>query len=419
MKRPLILFLLLLILLGAFPIFSSANDMAVTLMSDDEWAYLRLLNDERLEKGVLPLSTFDALKNASDMRSLELGKQFSHTRPNGTFWESVLDENNIKYNGQVETNSSVEKDYKKVFANFKNSNEQYKNLTRDFFRHSSESFNSDAENILKVTFNNILIGGCEFERVYLLGYDGNRMNITIGESLSDEKYILACKCSHGVSYMPVSEKMLTMDTNKVGRQTAVIKYGNLNAKVNLYVDFADVNPKAWYYGYVRKAYDKELFSGTSATEFSPDVQLSRAMFVTVLARVVDFDPSICGYSTFNDVPKNSWYSSAVAWAYDQGIVSGVGNNEFHPEDPVTREQICLMLKKFAEKIKVELPVNTEEKVFKDNDKISSWAADAVSACQKAGIVGGDANDNFNPSSGATRAQAALMLVKFSEIVGDN
>ena len=261
--RKLLIFLLLaMIVFGSFSFTISANDPA-TLMSYYEWEYLRLLNDERLEKGLLPLSTFDALNNASRTRAKELGKQFSHTRPNGQFWETVLRENIISYNGSVETNIYGDYEYKNIFKTFCANKEQYKNLTRDFFRHSSEAFNTDKDNANKVTFNNILIGGCEFKKISLLGYNGNRLHIKVGESLSDSKYVLACECSHGVSYMPVSKKMLTMDTGKVGKQTAVIKYGNLRAYVNLYADFTDVDQGSWYYKSVMNAYEQGLFSGTS------------------------------------------------------------------------------------------------------------------------------------------------------------
>ena len=414
-KRSLILILAFLMIFGTLSFTVSAND-PVTKMSDEEWAYLRLLNDERISKGLLPLSCFDALESACEVRAKELGKTFSHTRPNGSFWDSIFEEYGIKVNGTVETSIAGEKDYKKIFKSFCDNREQYNNLTRDFFRHSAQAFNQDADNSYKVTFNNILIGGCTIKRISLIGYDGNRMHMKVGHSLSDEEFILVCECEHGKSYMPVSSKALKMDSGKVGRQTATISYGDMTAPVNLYLDFADVDADAWYYAPVTKAYDNDLFSGTSSTEFSPNEVMTRAMFVTVLARVIDFDPSVCGSSGFSDVPDNAWYARAVAWASEEGIVSGTGANKFSPDAQITREQICLILTKFAEKLGVELPEINEEKIFNDEASISSWAAEAVNICQKAGIVSGDVLDNFNPAKGTKRCEAATMLVKFSDLV---
>ncbi|MBQ7500610.1 MAG: S-layer homology domain-containing protein [Clostridia bacterium] len=417
LKKPLVFLLLALIVFGSFSFVISANDPA-TLMSYYEWEYLRLLNNERVDKGLLPLSTFDALNNASRTRAKELGKQFNHYRPNGgQFWETVLRENIITYNGSVETNIYGNYEYDDIFKTFCANKEQYSNLTRKFFRHSSEAFNTDPDNDFKVTFNNILIGGCEFKKIRLLGYGGNRMHLKVGGSLSDEQYVLVCECSHGTSYMPIAENMVEMASDKAGKQTAVIKYGDsLRATVNLYVDFTDVDQGSWYYAGVTSAYDKGLFSGTSSKEFSPEAPLTRAMFVTALARVVDFDTSVYGKSTFDDVGEDAWYSSAVAWAADKGIISGVGNNEFKPNEPITREQICTILSKFAASLSVALPYEYQDKTFADADSISEWAAASVTACQRAGIVGGDTDDNFNPGSGAKRCEAAIMLVRFSNII---
>ena len=141
------------------------------------------------------------------------------------------------------------------------------------------------------------------------------------------------------------------------------------------------------------------------------------MFVTVLSRVADFDTTVYGKSTFSDVKADAWYSSAVEWAYDLGIISGIGNNEFKPDDPITREQICAILTKFAATKSFTLPIDNVSQTFTDDAAISAWASAAVYNCQRAGIVSGDTAGNFNPAQGAKRSEAAVMLVRFNSIIG--
>ena len=106
--------------------------------------------------------------------------------------------------------------------------------------------------------------------------------------------------------------------------------------------FDDISKDDWYYKYVDFVTDKEYFVGTSETTFSPEMSMTRAMFVVVLAALegVKVDNNV---SPFADVPANTWYSGAVKWAADKGVVAGIGDNKFAPDTAISREQMAVMM----------------------------------------------------------------------------
>ncbi len=177
--------------------------------------------------------------------------------------------------------------------------------------------------------------------------------------------------------------------------------------------FKDVSAGDWYEHYVDYAVTYGLFSGTSKTTFSPNKKVTRAQFVQVLAALSGVDTSNNNVkSGFSDVPKGQWYTAAVKWASQNGIVSGNGNGKFAPDANVTREQMCVMLVSYAKYRKMTLKKLEAKATFADHKKISSWARDAVYACQRADFVNGKSGNQFDPKGTGTRAEAAVMFTKF-------
>ena len=115
-------------------------------------------------------------------------------------------------------------------------------------------------------------------------------------------------------------------------------------------DFQDVKLTAWYYQAVDYATREGLFAGTSATTFSPELGMTRAMFVTALGRMAGQTGKSGMASCFTDVDPDAWYGPSVEWAAGQQIVSGVGNNRFAPDEPIPREQLAVMLMKYVSSI---------------------------------------------------------------------
>ena|GEM_PF-801069 len=122
-----------------------------------------------------------------------------------------------------------------------------------------------------------------------------------------------------------------------------------------------------------------------------------------------------GGGSFTDVAVGAYYSPYVEWAYQKGLISGYGGGAYGPSDAVTREQMCLILYKYAEKMGVSL--SGTGKTFTDDAAISSWAREAVSVLSGAGIIAGNGDGSFGPQSSCTRAQVAQMLMQFSQLIG--
>ena len=160
--------------------------------------------------------------------------------------------------------------------------------------------------------------------------------------------------------------------------------------------------------------DEGYFVGTSGQTFSPNEKMTRGMFIAVLARVNGADLSYFNYSAFSDVRATDYYSSAVTWAYQNDIVAGTSKETFSPSQPVTREQICLILSNYLHHLNSgDVADERENKTFYDDYKISKWARDAVYEMQSYGYLVGDSNGCFRPTDNTTRAEAAVVFSRLS------
>ena len=170
--------------------------------------------------------------------------------------------------------------------------------------------------------------------------------------------------------------------------------------------FSDVAADAWYADAVTYVRDNGLMSGTSDTTFTPGGTMTRGMLVTTLYRMAG-SPSLenedLGYP-FADVPGDAWYAGGVCWARLAGVVGGYSEDQFGPDDPVTREQIAAILWRYAGSPAAESGTD-----FADEGSISAYAAQAVDWARANGIVNGVEDNRFLPQSSATRAQVATIL----------
>ena len=178
--------------------------------------------------------------------------------------------------------------------------------------------------------------------------------------------------------------------------------------------FRDVRASDWFYSGVKFAYQHGLFQGTAADMFSPDEPMTRAMLVTVLWRM-DGKPAAAGGSSFTDVPRGQWYTEAVAWAAENGVVNGVGGGKFEPDGNVTREQIATILYRYAGLRGVPTGGRADLGSFPDGGAVSGWAYDALSWANAAGLIAGTREggvDYLAPQQNATRAQVAVILMRY-------
>lgn len=174
--------------------------------------------------------------------------------------------------------------------------------------------------------------------------------------------------------------------------------------------FTDVTG-GWYSEQVDYVYEQGLMDGTSDTAFSPDMTLSRGMMLTILYRMAG-KPPVVGVN-FTDVEYGKWYSDAALWARQTGIAEGSGDGTLGHADPLTREQMAVMLYRYARQRGYSIRPGADLNGFADADKVSSWAKDAMSWAASAGLLQG-ADGKLNPGGYADRAQTAVVIARFHQ-----
>ena len=182
--------------------------------------------------------------------------------------------------------------------------------------------------------------------------------------------------------------------------------------------FTDVPESRWSYPYIKELYEAGVVSGTTATTFAPDMTMTRAMLVSVLWRLAG-EPAPKGTNTFDDVPNGAWYTDAVTWAAENGVVAGIGNGRFDPDGSVTREQTAVILFNYAQSKGYDVSARADLSVFPDAGSVSGWAQDALAWANAAGLISGAVRGTqtiLDPQGSASRAQVAMILMGYVEHV---
>lgn len=182
--------------------------------------------------------------------------------------------------------------------------------------------------------------------------------------------------------------------------------------------FVDVKSTDWFYNAVKYAGDNNLFKGTTATTFAPQISMTRSMFVTVLHRLAH-EPAASASSVFADVPTNQYYSNAVAWANTNRIVSGYSDGQFHPNDPITREQMAVIFYQYAQFAGYSTAYSNTALFdsFPDKGNVSAYAAEAVKWAAYTGLLSGSSG-KLQPKNTASRAEVAQIMLNFCQkIIG--
>lgn len=182
--------------------------------------------------------------------------------------------------------------------------------------------------------------------------------------------------------------------------------------------FVDVKENNWFYNAVMEAYYKGLMVGVTDDTFDPNGTMSRAMLVSVLHRMQG-SPAPEGTVSFADVKAGKWYTNAVLWAAENGIVSGIGEGKFAPNDPITREQFAAIICRYAAWAGFDTTRRAELAVFTDARNISSWAVEDVRWAVAEGLISGKENHGelaIDPKGNATRAEAAVILTKVDTLL---
>ena len=176
--------------------------------------------------------------------------------------------------------------------------------------------------------------------------------------------------------------------------------------------FPDVDENDWFYDEVVYVYENGLMNGVENNQFAPNTATNRAMLATILYRLAG-QPDVSGDLPFTDVAAGTWYTDAVLWAAQNGIVNGLGENTFAPMNTLTREQLVTMLYRYAEAEGYDVSAAADLSGYPDAGKVQSWAQEAMTWAVAEGIVEG-MDGNLNPAGNATRAQIATILMRFCE-----
>lgn len=179
--------------------------------------------------------------------------------------------------------------------------------------------------------------------------------------------------------------------------------------------FTDVPETHWAAEYIYYLAERGSLTGKTETTFGPSDEISRAEFVTILAQMSGDKLSAADLS-FTDVKAADWYAQYVSWAVRAGITKGTSETAFSPLESITREDMAVMIVKYAEYKSFSLPHDAESVKFTDSDRIASYAAEAMTALQRAGIISGKEIGIAAPKDKATRAEAAKMLASLRQLM---
>lgn len=177
--------------------------------------------------------------------------------------------------------------------------------------------------------------------------------------------------------------------------------------------FVDIDTVPWAEDAIIFTAARELFQGTGDAIFEPNLTTNRGMVVTLLYRL-EYEPDF-GYSNFGDVASGSWYAQAVAWGQSTGVVAGYSSDNFGPQDSVTREQLAVMLYRYATLQDMDTTARGNLSAFTDGGATSDWAARAMEWAVGTGLVLGDGSGSLSAGDYATRAQIAVILQRFCQL----
>lgn len=193
-------------------------------------------------------------------------------------------------------------------------------------------------------------------------------------------------------------------------QYAIVIDDHSHAATDVSEIFTDVPANHWAQAAIQYVYDNGLMTGISDSEFAPEATTTRAMIVSMLARMENVTSA--ADAGFSDVAADDWYATAVNWAAANGIVNGISDDTFAPNDPITRDQLAAMLMNYAQWKGQDTSARADLSGY--SDAPSTWAREAVQWAVAEGLLAGVTDDELQPQGQATRAQVAAIMQRFLE-----
>lgn len=195
---------------------------------------------------------------------------------------------------------------------------------------------------------------------------------------------------------------------------AFYNYGARMLELALYSDlpYSDVSSADWYINYTTLMYQTKIMTGMTSDTFGGNVKLSRAHFATILWRFENMPEAAYDASKFPDVPDGTFYTKPVMWANNNNIITGYENGKFGAADQITREQIAVMMYRYADFCDLDTTSADVLGSFPDGNKVSGFAVEAMKWAVHQGLISGNGNGTLNPQGTASRAECAAIVSRF-------
>lgn len=243
-----------------------------------------------------------------------------------------------------------------------------------------------------VTLNIVPDNGYELEQIKVTDFSGNEIKLN---KVKENKY------------------SFIMSDGKVKLDATFKKIATTKVEETKVMPFTDVKAGDWFYNAVKFAYENSLMNGEIDILFMPNNNLNRAMLVTILYRLENTS-TISEVNKFSDVAIGQWYTNAVVWASANGIVNGYEDGTFLPMQNVSREEMSTMLMRYAKYKGYDVSKSADLTGYVDGNKVSAWAMPNMQWASGSGLIKGDESNKLNPQGNATRAEAAMILMRFIE-----
>ena len=389
--------------------------------SSTEWFTLHLTNLIREEYGLDPLSVTAPMESAAHTRAKELITYCDHTRPNGSSFITALEEAGVFYSFAGENIAAGYPNPESVLTGWMNSQGHRDNILSSNFSHLSIGQTSSANSQWGSYWVQMFIGNCSPSKIAIAQDKEYTYLLEKGNSISDLGIPLTFDCEHGTSYLPITEKMCSNynynNTDEV--QTVTVTYKGCTTTFNLLsvepMTFQDVQPGAWYYDAISNVYYNHIMTGLNPVQFGVNDPLARAQFAVILHRLSG-EPSVSYPNAFPDVLDNYWYTNAILWANSIQVINGYSDTGmFGPNDPINREQIAVMMYRYAQCLGIDTSSRADISHFRDASSVNTFATEAMQWAVASGIISGKDNyTRLDPQGNASRAECAKIITNFMQ-----
>ncbi len=268
-------------------------------------------------------------------------------------------------------------------------------------------------------------GGGSSSSVSVKSTTGGKVSISPANPKKGQTVTITPKPNAGYELVSITVKdskgnEIEVTRNSDGTYSFVMPAGRVTITPNfekiegIVANFSDVKENDWFAEAVKFVTDKGIMTGVGEGRFAPQTTTSRAMLVQMLY-ALEGKPN-AGSASFTDVSSGDWFADAVAWANAKGIVTGLGDGKFGPNNNLTREQMALILYGYAKMKGYDVTAKGDMSAYADQTSISSWASEAMAWAVGAGMISGRTTTTLVPGGIATRAEMAQIMMRFCENV---